>query len=147
MIPPPHAKFEALSDPVLLPSQYDDLFRRRARMAEGEYRLLWAVLENGIRSYLANMDCSTSARCSAFEEACSWFHPAEHQPQDLFAFQSLCDLLGIDATMLLKGLESIQLNDLAIRQQSRGPGKSRAKRLGGIEALAAKTSLHHSAAV
>ena len=31
MIPPAHTKFEALSDPVLLPSQYDDLFRRRAR--------------------------------------------------------------------------------------------------------------------
>ena len=33
----------------------------------------------------------------------------------LFAFKSICDWLGIDAAMLLKGLESIQFNDSAIQ--------------------------------
>jgi hypothetical protein len=36
----------------VLPSQYDDLVRRRSLGREGEYRLLRAVLENPIRTYI-----------------------------------------------------------------------------------------------
>ena len=35
---------EDLNDSIL-PSQYNDLTRRRSPVAEGKYRLLWAVLE------------------------------------------------------------------------------------------------------
>ena len=43
---------EDLGDSIL-PSQYNDLLRRRSTLADGEYGLLWALLEDAIRSYLA----------------------------------------------------------------------------------------------
>jgi len=101
--------FEPSSDSVVLPSQYNDLIRRHSRGSGGEYRLLWAVLEDAIKSYLSNRGCSTRNQRRAFEEANTWLHSAQGQPRGLFAFESICELLEIDAKLLLKGLdESVQ---------------------------------------
>jgi hypothetical protein len=71
------------------------------------------VLEDAIQSYLANMDRSTRNRRIAFEEVHRWFRPDE--PRGSFAFQTICDLLGIDSDPLIKGLESIRGRDLPMR--------------------------------
>lgn len=63
---------ENLSDSIL-PSQYNDLVRRRRSVLNGEYRLLWAVLEQAIRNCLANMECSTPNQRRAFDEFTSGF--------------------------------------------------------------------------
>jgi hypothetical protein len=97
------------SNPIL-PSQYNDLIRRRSLALAGEYRLLWAVLESAIEGYLANQTCATAKQREAFEEVYDWFHTSPDQGRGLFAFPTICDLLGIDPGMLLKGLDSIRNN-------------------------------------
>jgi hypothetical protein len=98
----------------ILPSQYNDLLRRRSTVADGEYRLLWTVLEDAIRSYLVNRGCSNPTQCRKFEEVRSWFEPA-NEPRGLFAFETICDLLGVDSGRLLKGLKSLDASDLLPR--------------------------------
>jgi hypothetical protein len=99
----------------LLPSQYNDLIRRRSPVLNGEYRLLWAVLEEALRSYLANMACSTRDQRIEFKELRSWFYPAKDEPQDLFAFTSICEIVGIDPDLLRRGLESLSVSSLSMR--------------------------------
>jgi hypothetical protein len=104
----------SFEDGSILPSQYNDLYRRPR--FDGEHRLLWAVLEEAIRNYLANADCSTPNQRTAFQEVCNWFQAADHQLQGPFSFESICDLLQIDSGLLLKGLESIRASDLPKRR-------------------------------
>lgn len=113
----------------ILPSQYNDLIRRRSAGLEGEYRLLWAVLEEAIRSYLANMDCSTPNQSRAFGEVNSWLRPAKDKLPGLFSFQTICDLLDINSGLLLRGLESIRVSDLPRRRRG-----ARTVRLGRLAA-------------
>jgi hypothetical protein len=96
------------SNGSILPSQYNDSVRRRLPGFEGERRLLWAVLEDAIDTYLANMDCATAKQCNEFDEICGWFYAPKDQPAGLFSFESICDLLEMDAPSLLNGLESIR---------------------------------------
>jgi len=105
----------------ILPAQYNDLIRRRSSGFEGEYRLLWSVLEQAIRTYLRNLECTTPKQCSEFEEVRRWFRPAreEARPQGLFAFETICELLEIDSERLFKELESIRTRALA-KRGSRG---------------------------
>jgi hypothetical protein len=39
----------------LLPSQYNDFIRRRSYAVDGEHRLMWAVLEDAIESYMTRL--------------------------------------------------------------------------------------------
>ena len=121
--------FEALNDPVLLPSQYNDLIRRRSPVFDGEHRLLWAVLEDAIRTYAANVDCSTQSQRAAFEEVRGWFQSGKGRPQGLFAFQTICDLLGIDSGQMLKGLDSIRVSRRSIRRHRTDAQTGRFRRL------------------
>jgi|SRR5215472_8729533 len=95
----------------ILPSQYNDLVRRRSPGFEGERRLLWAVLEDAIDTYLANMRCATAKQRDEFEEVCGWFRPPEDQRGRLFSFETICDLLEIDARLLLKDIEAIRARE------------------------------------
>ena len=107
---------EDLTDSIL-PSQYNNLLRRPSTVADGEYRLLWSVLEDAIRSYLANRACSNPTQRKNFEEVRSWFEAADER-RSLFAFQTLCDLLGIDPDRLLKGLKSLDIREFPRKRQS-----------------------------
>jgi hypothetical protein len=106
---------EDLTD-AILPCQYNDLVRRRSSVPEGEYRLLWAVLEDAIRTYVANRICSNAAQRSRFEEVSDWFEPADAKVRALFDFQNVCDLLGIDSGLLLKGLKSLDARKLSVKR-------------------------------
>lgn len=95
------------STSAILPSQYNDLVRRRSGGFEGERRLLWAVLEDAVGIYLANLRCATGRQRDEFEEVSAWFRPPKDQRSRLFSFETICELLEIDARLLRKGLESI----------------------------------------
>jgi hypothetical protein len=101
------------SNGSILPSQYNDLVRRRSPGFEGEWRLLWAVLEDAIDTYLANMDCATAKQRNEFDEICGWFYAPKVQLAGLFSFESICDLLEIDAPSLLEGIESIREREMS----------------------------------
>jgi len=101
----------------IVPSQYNDLVRRRSGGFEAEQRLLWAVLENAIHIYRTNMCCATAKQRYEFEEICNWFRPSKSQLGQLFSFETICELLEIDARQLLHGLDSIHIKGT--------PGKKR----------------------
>jgi hypothetical protein len=93
---------------TILPSQYNDLIRRRTAGFEGERRLLWAVLEDAMETYFANMRGTTAKQCNEFEEVYEWFRPLVRERGQLFSFQTICDMLEIDAALLIKGMEAIR---------------------------------------
>jgi hypothetical protein len=102
----------------ILPSQYNDLVRRRSGGFEAEQRLLWAVLENAIHIYRSNMGCVTAKQRYEFEEICRWFRPSKGQPGRLFSFETICDLLEIDAGQLLQGLESSRIKGTSAKKRA-----------------------------
>jgi hypothetical protein len=95
--------------------QYDDSVRRRTSIP-GEYRLLQAVLEDGIRTYAANRSCSNVAQRRTFEEVRDWFEPKYTEAGALFDFQNVCDLLRIDSDRLLKALKSLDVRSLSLKR-------------------------------
>lgn len=102
---------------AILPAQYFDKSKRR-KVLEGEYRLLVAVLEEAIRSYLASMSRRTSYQRLLFEELRDWFYASRSATlQNLFAFESICELLGINAETLRTRLNSISIRDLPTRNR------------------------------
>ncbi len=59
---------ETMSDDLsaaILPAQY---YSTRRRIPEGEYRMLIAVLEQAVRSYLANCNARTNQQRLNFDE-------------------------------------------------------------------------------
>jgi hypothetical protein len=92
---------------LVLPSQYDDLVRRRSPLNDGECRLVWAVLEEAIRTYRASRKCSTPIQREKFQEVCSWFEPNEAQARSGLSFQTICEFLGIDPGQLMERLKSL----------------------------------------
>ncbi len=99
----------------ITPSQYSDLIRRRARLMDGERRLLWAVLEDAIRTYLGKMAVASEVEQREFQEVRDWF-AGRNGSEGLFAFATICDFLEIDAGRLLKGLEALRQPDLPKRK-------------------------------
>jgi hypothetical protein len=85
----------------LLPSQYYDQVRRR-RVLEGEEALMFAVLEDAIRLYLR---CVTPRNFNERQEVSElerWFEGRNQS--GIFAFESLCETLGIEPRILRKSL-------------------------------------------
>ena len=98
-------------------SEYNDSIRRPSRSLSAERRLLCAVLEDAIRTYLANIARSSRKQCDAFHEVSEWFLPSVHRGQSLFAFQTICDLLEINSKKIRAGLHSLRSQDLPFHRQ------------------------------
>jgi hypothetical protein len=124
---------EALSDNLsatILPAQY---YSARRKIPEGEYRLLVAVLEHAVRSYLANRNARTSQQRLAFDEVRHWFYASDRADSNgLFTFESICELLEIDAQALRERLNSITIRTLPMHRHfgraSLVPTRRRARR-------------------
>jgi hypothetical protein len=109
-------KLEDLGGSVL-PSQYNDLTGRRVSAVEGERRLLWAVLEDAVRTYLTSRACSNPIQRRKFNEVRTWFESGQDGRAGLFGFRTICDLLDIDPGRLLKGLRSKGARVVPVRVQ------------------------------
>ncbi len=104
---PPNADYQIngfLEPEFLLPVQYNGLLRKRAFEA-GESRLLLAVLKDALRSYLKNINARTAQARRDFEETSHWFY-AQGQ-EGIFAFEQLCEALGIEPGPLRRWLKSL----------------------------------------
>jgi hypothetical protein len=102
----------------LMPEQYDDLVRRR-HVIDGEKRLMLAVLEDAIRTYLRNADAKDGERRREFLEAKSWFNSeklGKRGSQNVFSFENLCETLGIEPVSLRQRLRAMSLDDLPARR-------------------------------
>jgi hypothetical protein len=77
--------------------RYEAVYRR-AEPAGGERRLLLAVLEDGIRTFLKNAGATHGRAFNLRREALTWLTSADRS--DVFAFENICEALGIDAGRL-----------------------------------------------
>ncbi len=105
-----HAFGDSLGDRRLvidcvLPAQYFDVINRRfSAVAEG--RLLLAVLDDAISCYLRNMNHTSRSALLQFREVDIWF--SARNRRDLFAFESICDVFGIDPGALRSRLRALR---------------------------------------
>jgi hypothetical protein len=113
----PVQSFNIFEPGRLMPVQYDDLIRRRG-VIDGEKRLMLAVLEDAIRSYLRNVNAKDGERRREFLEVKNWFHSAGRNRRipNVFAFQNLCEALGIEPVCLLERLRAMTIDDLPARR-------------------------------
>lgn len=77
--------------------RYESVYRR-AEPASGERRLLLAVLEDGIRTFLKHARATRGRAFNLRREALHWL--MVRGQADVFAFESICESLGIDAGRL-----------------------------------------------
>jgi hypothetical protein len=87
----------------ILPIQYGES-RRRKLPSEGERKLLFAVLEDAIRTYLRHRDNAVARNNEDFVEAAEWLSCDEECGP--FSFVSVCEALGIDADCLRSGISN-----------------------------------------
>jgi len=97
----------------LMPKQYYDLISRR-RIIDGERRLMFAVFEDAIRSYVLCMASKSQARRREFEEVRSWMELRGYH--SVFSFDSLCELFEIDPDLLRRQLRTLRSSDLPRRR-------------------------------
>lgn len=84
----------ARSPHVLASSSSAESGRHGEEGAEGERRLLLAVLEDGIRTLLKHAGATRGRGRNLHREAMTWFSSDAHA--DVFAFASICEALEID---------------------------------------------------
>ena len=86
----------------ILPIQYNDMLRR-GTAADSERRLLFALLEDGVRCYLRYRDAErNSPQRLEFLEASNWINSEDDDGP--FAFVNVCESLGIDPSRLRAGV-------------------------------------------
>jgi hypothetical protein len=73
--------------------RYEAVYRR-AEPACGERRLLLAVLEDGIRTFLKNASATHGRAFNLRREAYTWLSTDDRS--DVFSFEHICEALGID---------------------------------------------------
>ncbi len=111
----------------LVPVQFFDLTRRRS-MLDGETRLVFAILEDAVRCYVKTVNSSRRCDREQFDEVQRWFH-AEAGIHSPFSFEYVCDVLGIEPTLLLGRLGSLSAADLPTKQM-RSVGRRQVVRAG-----------------
>jgi hypothetical protein len=88
----------------ILPAQYGSMYRKKL-LAEGERKLLFAMLEDAIRCYLKYRDRGQAYRSNPeFLEAAEWLSSDEESGP--FTFIMVCEALGIDPDRLRAGIQS-----------------------------------------
>ena len=88
---------------TLLPVQYNEIMRRRTAL-EGEYKLMFAVLEDAVECYLKHMNAKNRRRRLLFYEVQNWMDAKNRV--GLFSYHTLCESLGIDSKALRLALEA-----------------------------------------
>ena len=96
--PYPH---ELITVADLVPVPLSEPIAVRQRLS-GELRLLWAVLEDGIESYLRYGAHPSAERRKLFQEAKEWIDATDGE--DLCSFTGLCGAFQIDPSYLRRGL-------------------------------------------
>jgi hypothetical protein len=105
---------ELFQPDTLLPSQYFDRIRRRSS-ADGERRLMVAILEDAVDVYRKQVVARDRKRRQLFEDAESWIESEDRSW--IFSYENICDMLRIDADYLRKGLRVWKEKALGARAQ------------------------------
>jgi hypothetical protein len=86
---------------IMLPVQFYDLLRRKHEL-QGEKLLMFAVLEDGVESYMKYLNSPTRKGQNRFHEAEEWIE--REDKQWLFSFDNVCEALDIDPEYMRGGL-------------------------------------------
>jgi hypothetical protein len=86
---------------TLLPDQYLDTFRRKLHL-EPEKKLMLAILEDAIACYQKYIFARDSKGKALFHEVEEWV--AERGSGSVFAFDSVCESLGLNPAYLRRGM-------------------------------------------
>lgn len=89
-------------EPDILASQQYLKSYRRSHPVEPEKALLFAVLVEAVKTYRGFAFSDSPRKQKLFREAKAWLWGEE--PEDLFSFQSICGIFGIDPLFLRRGL-------------------------------------------
>jgi hypothetical protein len=100
-----YASFDSITQPeCMLPAQF--FARCTSARVEGEMRLLIAVLEDAINTYVRCMTPRNHRQREEMREVEAWF---EGRGQSgLFAFENVCELLGVEAGRLREWVRSLR---------------------------------------
>jgi hypothetical protein len=98
---------------TLLPSQFFDRVRRRTEH-DGERRLMIAVLEDAVDVYRKQAGNRDARGQQLFGEAEQWIEDPDRTW--LFSFQNICDVLGLDADYMRRGLRTLKARALEGRR-------------------------------
>jgi hypothetical protein len=99
-----HERAAGLVQPdTLLATQYFDRIRRRKDFT-GEQRLMYAIIEDAVDVYLKHATARHRHHQQLFVEAELWFESTDHSW--IYAFETICDYLGLDAGHLRRGLHA-----------------------------------------
>src|SRR5579859_3378889 len=87
---------------IILPTQYWAL--KRGTALDGERKLMFAVLEDGIRCYLKNMNAKSRRQRILFFEVLDWMKAKDkYRP---FSFELLCEEFGMEGSRVRNALET-----------------------------------------
>lgn len=92
---------ETISLAEIIPVQYSDPVAVRIQ-SSGEYRLLWAILEDAIDCYLRYADLPSENAQEQFREAEEWIESAEEEWP--CSFNNICRHFQIEPGYLRRGL-------------------------------------------
>ena len=92
---------ESLSLMDIVPIEENNPIAARVRVS-GEFRLMWAVFEDGLDCYLRYANHPSPRMQEMFREAKAWIE--SHEEEWLFSFANICQVFQIDADYLRNGL-------------------------------------------
>ena len=95
---------------ALTPGQYYEGIRSDDASVRPIKRLMLAVLEDAMRCYQAYADSRSCAQRRLFVEAEAWF--MDRKADGAFAFETVCETLGIEPSCLRQGLRRWRLQQL-----------------------------------
>ncbi len=88
-----------LESDIVLPAQW---FAQRSALPESERRLRLAILEDALRYYRDYAGMSDRRARAWHDDAAEWF--ASRDRSEPFAFENVCDALGLDPAAIRRGL-------------------------------------------
>jgi len=101
---------------TLLPEQYLDTYRRKLHL-EPEKKLMLAILEDAIACYQKYLFARDIKGKALFLEAAEWIQ--QESDEGVFAFDSVCEALGLNPEYVRRGLDTWKENSLAQRTQAK----------------------------
>lgn len=121
-----------ISPDGLTPEQYYDSLRSDTSAIRPIKRLMIAVLEDAMRCYQTYATARDGIRHRLFVEAETWLF--DRRADGPFAFETICDTLGIQPACLRKGLRDWRIRQLDGMNPRRLARRSPVTRAGRISA-------------
>jgi len=112
-----------------LPDQYFETFRRKFHL-EPEKKLMLAILEDAVACFQKSLSARDGKGKALFREAEQWIEGAGDN--NIFTFDSVCEMLGFDPDYLRRGLAAWKDNARAQHTQAKvyqlAPRQKKSKR-------------------